>query len=55
MKFLSIVFGALLISPTHANEVIKTHGPDTRTIEISSQMSETEMAVRGAAVRITRL
>ena len=55
MKFLSIVLAALLVGAAHANEVIKTHDPDTRTIEISSQMSETEMSVRGAAVRITRL
>ena len=54
MKFLSIVLGALLVSPTHATEIIKTHDTDTRTIEISSQMSDTEMAVRGAAVRVTR-
>jgi len=54
MKFLSIVFGALLFTATHANEAIEAHGPNTRTIEISSHMSDTELVVRGAAVRITR-
>jgi S1-C subfamily serine protease len=54
MKFLSIVFGSLLLAHAHANEAIKVHEPDTRTIEISAHMSDTEMSVRAAAVRITR-
>ena len=53
MKILSIVLGSLLLAPVHANDAIEAHEPDTRTIEISSHMSTTEMAVRGAAVRIT--
>jgi S1-C subfamily serine protease len=55
MKFLSIVFGSLLFAAAHASEAIEAHVPDARTIEISAHMSEAEMAVRGAAVRITRL
>jgi len=53
MKFLSIVFGALLILPAHANEGNQIQfDPSLRTIEISSQMSDTEAKVRNAAVRV---
>ena len=55
MKFLSIVFGSLLLATAHASEAIEAHVPDSRTIEISSHMSTTEISVRNAAVRVTRL
>jgi hypothetical protein len=55
VKFLSIVFGSLLLATAHPNEALEAHKPGTRTIEISAHMSEIEMAVRGAAVRITSL
>ena len=53
MKFLSIVLAALLIAPAHANEESQIQfDPSLRTIEVSSQMSDTEAKVRNAAVRI---
>jgi len=53
MKFLSIILTALLIAPVHANEGSQIQfDPSLRTIEISSQMSDTEVKVRRAAVRI---
>ena len=55
MKFLSIVLSSLLFAPANANETVEAHVPDARTIEISAHMSDTEMSVRGAAVRVTRL
>ena len=53
MKFLSIILAAFLIAPAHANEGNEIQfDPSLRTIEISSQMSETEAKVRNAAVRV---
>jgi hypothetical protein len=53
MKFLSIVLGSLLLSSAHANEERHIQFDSSlRTIEISSQMSNTELKVRNAAVRI---
>ena len=53
MKYLSIVLAGLLIAPVHANEESQIQfDPSLRTIEISSQMSDTEIKVRNAAVRI---
>ena len=53
MKFLSIVLATFLTAPTHTTEPSQIQfDPSLRTIEISSQMSDTEVKVRNAAVRI---
>jgi len=53
MKFLSIVLTALLAAAPHAPEIDQIQfDPSLRTIEISSHMSDTEIKVRNAAVRI---
>jgi len=53
MKFLSIILGALLVAPAHASEGREIQfDRSLRTIEIGSHMSDTEVKVRNAAVRI---
>ena len=54
MKFLSLILGALLVGTAHASEASEIQfDPSLRTIAVNSQMSETEVKVRNAAVRVT--
>jgi|TARA_R110002074_G_scaffold286088_1_gene457942 hypothetical protein len=56
MKFLGMILGALLISSANAAETVKAHeSTDVKTIAIASHMSDAEMVVRNAAVKVTRM